>query len=101
MQAEVPKLASLKLTFGLELTAGGLTGPAESERFHVALPGPEVGTGEGEGERLQLSIPRTMFALLADEGGLVDWREAFYYKHLRVAGDERVKRLIGQVIGGT
>jgi hypothetical protein len=41
-----------------------------------------------------------MFGLLADEGQLVDWREAFHYGHLKVDGDPRVKRLLGQAIGG-
>lgn len=98
VQQEVPKLAGLKLVFGLELTAGGLTGPGESERFRVELPGPKVGEGEGEDERLRVTVPRTMFNLLADEGRLVDWREAFHYGHLEVAGDARVKRLIGRAL---
>ena len=33
-----------------------------------------------------------MFDLLAEEGGLADWRDAFYYGHLKVSGDPRVKR---------
>ena len=28
-----------------------------------------------------------MFTLLAEEGGLADWREAFHYRHLQVGGD--------------
>lgn len=100
VQSEIPKLAKLKLVFGLELTAGGLTGPAESERFRVEVPGPKVSAGAGDDERLQLSIPRTMFAILADEGGVADWRDAFFYKHLQVEGDSRIKKLLGQAIGG-
>ena len=99
-QAEVPKLAKLKLVFGLELSAGGLSGRSETEHFHIELPGPKVSEGSGEGERLRLAMPRTMFSLLAEEGHLVDWREAYFYGHLRVSGDERVKRLLGQAIGG-
>ena len=100
VQAEVPKLANLKLVFGLELTAGGLTGPGESERFRVEVPGPKVSEGAGDDERLQLSIPRTMFNLLAEEGSLADWRDAFHYRHLQVEGDQRVQRLLGKAIGG-
>ena len=100
VQGEVPKLARLKLVFGLELTSGGLTGPGKSEHYRVELPGPKVSEGAGEDERLRLSIPKPMFGLLADEGGLVDWREAFIYGHLKVDGDSRVKRLLGQAIGG-
>jgi hypothetical protein len=42
-----------------------------------------------------------MFDLLADEGRLVDWREAFYTGHLKVNGDARVMRLVGRVIGSS
>ena len=99
VQAEVPKLTGLKLVFGLELTVGGLTAAGGSERFRVALPGPEISQGHGDDERLRITIPRTMFDLLADEGQLVDWREAFHYGHLKVHGDARVMRLVGRVIG--
>lgn len=100
IQEQAPKLAKLKLVFGLELTAAGLMGPGESDRYRVELPGPKVSEGPGDDERLRLSIPRTMFTLLAEEGQLVDWREAFHYGHLKVEGDARVKRLLGQAIGG-
>ena len=99
VQEQVPNLAKLKLVFGLELTSGGLTGPWESKRFHVELPGPKVSEGASDDERITLSIPRTMFKVLAEDGQLVDWREAFHYGHLRVEGDARVKRLLGQAIG--
>ena len=49
--------------------------------------------------RLALSIPKTMFKLLAEEGSLADWRDAFHYGHLKVTGDQRVKRLLGKAIG--
>jgi hypothetical protein len=99
VQAEVPALAKLKLVFGLELTAGGLTSSAKSEHFRVELPGPKVRDGEPEDARITLSIPGTMFNLLAEEGSLADWRDAFRYGHLKVSGDERVKRLLGKAIG--
>jgi hypothetical protein len=98
VRAEVPALAKLRLVFGVELTAGGLTGPGESERFRVELPGPRVSEGAGDDERIRLSIPRTMFNLLAEEGELADWREAFAYGHLKVDGDPRVRRLLGRAI---
>lgn len=97
-QAQVPGLAKLRLVIGLELTAGGLTGPGESERFRIEVPGPRVSDGEADDERLKLTIPRTMFTVLAEEGQLVDWKEAFYYGHLKVGGDPRVKRLVGRAI---
>jgi hypothetical protein len=100
LQGEAPKVAGLKLVFGVELTRGGLTGPARSQRFRVELPGPEVSDGPGDDERVMVSIPGPMFALLAEEGQLADWREAYHFGHLKVSGDPRVIRLLGRAIGG-
>jgi hypothetical protein len=99
LQGQVPALAKLRLVLGLELTAGGLTGPAKSEQFRVEVPGPQVDEGGADDARVRLSMPQTMFKLLAEEGQLVDWKEAFYYGHLKVEGDPRVRRLLGQAIG--
>jgi len=99
VQQQVPKLAKLKLVFGLELTSGGLMGPGTSERYRIELPGPKVSDETAGDERIMLSIPKPMFVLLADEGQLMDWKEAFFYGHLKVEGDDRVKRLLGQAIG--
>jgi hypothetical protein len=98
---QVPAFANLKLVFGLELTAGGLTGPAKSEHFRVELPGPKVKEGDADDGRLQLSIPRAMFEILAKEGDLADWKDAFYYGHLKVEGDPRVRRLLGKAINAS
>ena len=98
LQPQVPAFAKLKLVFGLELTAGGLTGPGESEEFRIEIPGPKVSAGHAEDARLHLEMPRAMFGLLAEEGELMDWKEAFYYGHLKVDGDARVRRLLGQAI---
>ena len=100
VQQQAPQLAKLKLVFGLELTSGGLTGPGKSDHFRIELPGPKVDAGPGDDERLKLAIPRTMFDVLAQDGQLVDWREAFHYGHLKVDGDPRVKRLLGQALAG-
>ncbi len=101
VQGEVPALANLKLVLSLELTAGGLTGPGKSETYRVEIPGPKVSEGEPEDARLALTVPKTMFKLLAQEGGLADWREAFHYGHLRVSGDSRVKSLLGRAIAAS
>jgi hypothetical protein len=98
LRAELPPLAKLRLVFELELTAGGLTGPEKGERFRVELPGPVVSEGGADDARLSLSMPRAMFKVLAEEGQLVDWKEAFYYGHLKVDGDPRVKRVLGRAI---
>ena len=71
-QAQVPALAKLRLVVGLELTTHGLTADADPERFRVEVPGPKVSEGAGEDERLRISVPATMFKVLAAEGELVD-----------------------------
>ncbi len=98
VQEQAPSLAKLKLVVGLELTSGGLTGPGKSDEYRIEVPGPKVSPGEPDDARLRLSVPKTMFNLLAEEGGLADWREAFRYGHLKVSGDARVKRVIGRAI---
>jgi hypothetical protein len=98
VQVEAPALAKLKLVFGVELTSGGLTRPGQSDEYRVEVPGPKVSAGAPDDARITLTIPKTMFDLLADEGGLADWREAFHYGHLQVRGDSRVKRVIGRAI---
>jgi hypothetical protein len=101
VQSEVPALANLKLVFSLELTSGGLTGPAGSESFRVEVPGPKVTEGDADDARVALTVPKTMFNLLAEEGGVADWRDAFYYGHLKVGGDDRIKRLLGKAIAAS
>ncbi len=98
VQGEVPALANLKLVLSLELTSGGLMGPGKSEAFRIEVPGPQVTAGEGDDARITLSVPKAMFTLLAEEGGVADWREAFHYGHLKVGGDARVKSLLGKAI---
>jgi len=98
LQGQVPAFAKLRLVLGLELTVGGLTGPGDSERYRIELPGPKVEEGPGEDERIRLKVPRTMFTVLAEEGQLVDWREAFHYGHLKADGDPKVLRLLGRAI---
>ena len=101
VQGEVPALANLKLVFSLEITSGGLMGPGKSESFRIEVPGPKVAEGEPEDARITLSVPKAMFTVLAEEGGVADWREAFHYGHLKVGGDPRVKSLLGKAIAAS
>ena len=98
LQGEIQAFAKLKLVFSLELTSGGLMGPGKSEQLVIEVPGPKVSAGEGAETRITLSIPEAMFKVLAEEGDLADWKDAFYYGHLKVGGDPRVKKLLGKAI---
>jgi hypothetical protein len=93
IQEEVPALANLKLVFGVELPARG-----DTQLFRVQVPGPRVSKGYGDDERLHISIPRARFNELVGEGSVEAWRQAYERGQLRVEGDPRIQRLIGQVI---
>jgi hypothetical protein len=98
VREEVPAFTNLKLVLALEVTAGGLMGPAKSDTYRIEVPGPKVAAADPDDARLRLSIPKPMFDVLAAEGALADWKDAFYYGHLKVDGDPRVKRLLGKAI---
>jgi hypothetical protein len=98
LQGQLPGLANLKIVCSLELTSGGLMGPGKSERLRIEVPGPKVTEDEAVDARITISMPEAMFKLLAEEGDLADWKDAFYYGHLKVGGDPRVKKLIGKAI---
>lgn len=93
IQEEVPALAKLKLVFGLELPARG-----DTQLFRVEVPGPKVSKGYAEDERLHVSIPRANFNELVEEGSVEAWQRAYERGQVRVEGDARIQKLIGQVI---
>ena len=93
---EIPALAKLKLVFGLELRGRG-----DVQLYRVELPGPKISKGYTEDERLHVSVPRSHFNELVEEGQLRHWHEAWDLGHIKVEGDPNIQRLIGQVIERT
>jgi len=93
--AEVPSLAQLKLVVRLELRARGGGAPI----WRVEVPGPEVSKEPAGDARLDVSVARSDFNELAEEGRLRDWAEAYERGHVRVSGDSAVIKLLGNVIG--
>ena len=93
--AEVPSLAQLKLVVRLELRARGGGAPI----WRVEVPGPEVSKEPAGDARLDVSVARSDFNELAEEGRLRDWADAYEHGHVRVSGDSAVIKLLGNVIG--
>lgn len=93
IQAEVPSLAKLKLVFGLELRGRG-----DVQVYRVALPGPQISKGFGDDERVTVSIPRSHFNELADDGRAKHWIEAYEHGHIKAEGDPNILKLVGQLI---
>jgi hypothetical protein len=93
-QAEVPALAPLKLVFELELRGRG-----DVQVFRVELPGPEISKAAStEDARVTVSIPRSHFNELAEDGTIKHYREAYDAGHIKVSGDPNIQKLIAQVI---
>jgi len=93
LRAEVPNLANLKMVIGLELRGRG-----DTQLYRVELPGPKISKGYADDERLHVSIPRSHFNELAEDGKLSHWHEAYEHGHVKVEGDPRVQQLVGGVI---
>ncbi len=91
--AELPALAKLKLVFKLELVGRG-----DVQMFRVELPGPKISKSLGEDPRITITIPRANFNDLAESGTVRSYHAAYDTGHIRVEGDEQVKRLLAQVI---
>jgi len=90
---ELPALGRLKLVIRLELRGRG-----DVLVFRVSTPGPEVEKRDPADARLQISMPRSEFNELADDGDLEHWREALEHGQIKVGGDPDVIKLLGTVI---
>jgi hypothetical protein len=90
---EVPALDKLKLVLRLELRGRG-----DVQVFRVRAPGPEITKQEPEDARIEISMPRSHFNRLAEDGKLKHWREAYEHGDIKVSGDRQVQRLIAEVI---
>ena len=92
-QKLVPALVKLKLVAELELRGRG-----DVQVFRVRTPGPEIKKEDPQDARLDVSIPRSDFNRLAEEGTMKDWRRAVEEGHIKVGGDRQVQRLIAEVV---
>jgi hypothetical protein len=94
LQGEVPSLRQLKLVVKLELRARGGDVPI----WRVELPGPKIDRDPAGDARIEVSVARSDFNELADEGRLRDWARAYELGQVRVAGDSAVLKLLGNVV---
>ena len=93
LMAEVPPLDHLKTVIRLELRGRG-----DVQVFRVRTPGPEITKGEPDDARLDVSVPRSHFNKLAEDGKVKDWREAIESGQIKLSGDPGVEKLIATVI---
>jgi hypothetical protein len=94
LQEEVPSLKALKLVAKVELRARGAGAPI----WRVELPGPKIDRDPAGDARIEISVARSDFNELADDGRLRDWARAYELGQVRVAGDSAVLKLLGNVM---
>ena len=92
-QQQVPALQKLKLVMELELRGRG-----DIQLFRVELPGPKVTRDIASDAKVRLSIPRSHFNDLAQDGKLRDWREAFESGTVKATGPAEILKLIQNVV---
>ena len=91
---EIPALDKLKLVIRVELRGRG-----DVQVFRVQTPGPQITKVDPDDARVDVSIPRSHFNELAEDGDLTHWRDALEHGELKVGGDPDVVKLLGTVIG--
>ena len=94
LQEEVPSMRKLKLVMRLELRARG----GDTPIWRVELPGPQVTKDPAGDARIDVSVARSHFNELAEDGRLRHWGEAYDRGHVKVTGDPAVLRLLGNAI---
>src|SRR5438309_6780030 len=91
--SEVPALEPIKLVVGIELRGRG-----DVQQFRLEMPGVEVTKGPAADARLRVDMRREFFNVMAREGKVPDWIEAFTYGQAKATGPEQIIKLIVNVV---
>src|ERR1700704_6200927 len=91
--AEVPALEQIKLIVGVELRGRG-----DVQHFRLEMPGIKVTKGPAADARLRVDMRREFFNVMAREGKVPDWIEAFSYGQAKATGPDQFLRLITTVV---
>lgn len=90
---EVPALSPLKLVVNVELRGRG-----DVQHFRLQMPGPKVTKGPAADGRMRVEMRREFFNVMAKEGKVPDWIEAFAYGQAKASGPEQFMKLIANVV---
>ena len=91
--AEVPALEPIKLIVGVELRGRG-----DVQHFRLEMPDVKVTKGPASDARLRVDMRREFFNVMAREGKVPDWIEAFTYGQAKASGPEQIMKLIANVV---
>jgi hypothetical protein len=90
---EVTALAPMKLIVGVELHGRG-----DIQHFRLQMPELEVSKGPAADARINVEMRREFFNVMAAEGKVPDWIEAFTYGKAKATGPSQYLKLIANVV---
>jgi hypothetical protein len=90
---EVTALEQIKLVVGVELRGRG-----DVQQYRLEMPGVKVVKGAADDARIRVEMRREFFNVMAKEGKVPDWIEAFTYGQAKASGPEQIVRLIQKVV---
>jgi hypothetical protein len=90
---EVPALAPMKLIVGVELRGRG-----DVQLFRLEMPDLTVTKTPASDARVTVEMRREFFNVMAREGKVPDWIEAFTYGQAKATGPEQILKLIVNVV---
>jgi hypothetical protein len=90
---EVPALEPIKLVVAVDLRGRG-----DVQQYRLEMPGIKVSKGSAEDARIRVDMRREFFNVMAKEGKVPDWVEAFTYGQAKASGPEQFVRLIVNVV---
>jgi hypothetical protein len=90
---EVTALAPMKLIVGVQLQGRG-----DVQHFRLRMPEIEVTKGPADDARINVEMRREFFNVMAEEGKVPDWIEAFTYGKAKATGPSQYLKLIANVV---
>jgi hypothetical protein len=90
---EVPALEPIKLVVAVDLRGRG-----DVQQYRLEMPGIKVSKGDAPDARIRVDMRREFFNVMAKEGKVPDWVEAFTYGQAKASGPEQFTKLIANVV---
>jgi hypothetical protein len=90
---EVPALEPIKLIVGVELRGKG-----DTQQFRLEMPALKVTKDPALDARVRVDMRREFFNVMAREGRVPDWIEAFTYGQAKASGPDQFIKLIVNVV---
>jgi hypothetical protein len=90
---EVPALEPIKLVVGVELRGKG-----DTQQFRLEMPALKVTKDPALDARVRVDMRREFFNVMAREGRVPDWIEAFTYGQAKASGPDQFIKLIVNVV---